>query len=78
MGADSAARLRRLAALRLCEVTSEGVLVRTAGEPWFEQAARRNVDHLFQLLAGLAEVGALAEFAAGAEEPPELKAGSIP
>ena len=72
-------RIRGLTSRGLCEKQGVGVVApaRILAEPWFAELGQRNLDNLFQLFAGLADVGALADFddypgAAGAVQPREL------
>jgi len=57
-------RIRGLTSLDLCERQGVGVVTpaRVHVEPWFAEVRQRNLDNLFQLFAGLADVGALADF----------------
>lgn len=58
-------RARTLESNGTCRVTERGVLAVAEDGPWFAQVAEKNPDHLFQLFAALAEIGALADFGAG-------------
>lgn len=55
-------RLHALAAGGFCRRTGRGQVACDRSQDWFRIACRRNMDHLYQLLAGLAEVGALGDF----------------
>ena len=55
-------RVRALVASQVCRRDERGAPAAAEDRPWFADAAEKNLDHLFQLWAGLAEVGALADF----------------
>jgi hypothetical protein len=65
LGLDSDEADRRIGALiarQVFELANAGVLAGVRAQPWFARVSHRNVDHLLRLFAGLAEVGALADF----------------
>jgi hypothetical protein len=59
-------RVRELVDCGLCHFDGQWVSMpeQALADDWCRSAQRRNLDNLFQLFAGLAEVGALAEFEA--------------
>jgi hypothetical protein len=62
---EARSRAKRLVENGLFARADDGRLIAdpVATRPWFRDLERRNLDNLFQLFAGLADVGALAEFA---------------
>lgn len=70
-------RIRGLISLDLCERRGGGVVTPAAvlASPWLAEMREGNLDNLFQLFAGLAEVGALADF--DARPDVEARAGRM-
>jgi hypothetical protein len=57
-------RIRLLVERGICRRDESGVAPGGPNEPWLIHAAQRNMLYLSDLLAGLADVGALADFSA--------------
>lgn len=55
-------RIARLLSDQVCERIGRGVVACRADAAWLEAVETRTFDHIFQLFAGLAEVGALDDF----------------
>jgi hypothetical protein len=59
---DAKRRIDALVANEVCRLDENDALTVGTDASWFAEAAERNMGHLFQLCAGLAEVGAAADF----------------